>query len=183
MTRLRLGQSGIRIQAGANFYLLKTSRLVLGPTQIPVQSVPGFLPGCTGAGQWTWPPTPSAEDKIDWRCTFSTSMVWTATIVTCTFLGCVMTFWANLAPERDSWRAVVNMMGNYPTRWASVVLWRPCWKEAVLFHQQFILTICNCDLCTGACGWGGNVSNSLYLESNNSSELSPQKNCRPSTET
>ena len=173
MTRLRLGQSGVRIQSVANFNLLKTSGRFWGPPRCLFNV---FLPGCTEVWQWTWPLTSSGEDKLDWRCTFSAYVVWTTTIVTCSFflsfflfiflleIGRVMIFWANLAQERDRWRAVANMMGNYPTLWTSVVFWRPCWKEAGLLHQLFNLTMCNCDLCKGACGWGDNVSNSLYLE-------------------
>lgn len=34
------------------------SRLAMGPTQPPVQWVPGFFPGGKGSGAWLWPPTP-----------------------------------------------------------------------------------------------------------------------------
>ena len=82
-----------------------------------------------------------------------------------------MISWVNLAQERSWWRAVVNMMGNYRTRWASVVFWQL--KEAGLLRWQFNLTVWNCDLCAGACGWGDNVSNSLSVGSNNSAQLTP----------
>jgi hypothetical protein len=52
---------GVRSPAGAKvFPLVSVSRPALGPTQPPVQWVPGVLsPGCnSAAGAWHWPLTP-----------------------------------------------------------------------------------------------------------------------------
>jgi hypothetical protein len=52
------GQSGDRIPVGRDF--LHLSRPALGPTQPPVQWVPGFSRGQKTAGAWRWPLTPSS---------------------------------------------------------------------------------------------------------------------------
>ena len=51
---------GIESRWGRDFSHL--SRPALGPTQSPIQCVPGFSPGGTAAGAWRWPPTPSSAE-------------------------------------------------------------------------------------------------------------------------
>jgi hypothetical protein len=52
----RLNGPGIESQWGLDFP--HPSRLALGPTQPPVQWVPGHSWGSKVAGAWLWPPTP-----------------------------------------------------------------------------------------------------------------------------
>ena len=40
----------------------RPSRPAIGPTQPPVQGVPGLLPGNKAAGSWCWTPTPSSAE-------------------------------------------------------------------------------------------------------------------------
>jgi len=49
-TRCGLNDPGIESQWGRNF--LHQSRPALGPTQPPIQWVPGLSPGCKVAGAW-----------------------------------------------------------------------------------------------------------------------------------
>jgi len=38
----------------------------LGPTQSPIQWIPGYFPGGKAAGAWRWPPTPSSVEVKEW---------------------------------------------------------------------------------------------------------------------
>jgi hypothetical protein len=59
-TRYGLDGPGIESRLGQDFP--KLSRPALGPTQPPIQLVPGLFPGGKAAGAWRWPPTPSSTE-------------------------------------------------------------------------------------------------------------------------
>ena len=56
VTRYGLDGPGIESRWGRDFP--QPSRPALGPTQPPLQWVPGLFPGGKAAGAWSWPPTP-----------------------------------------------------------------------------------------------------------------------------
>ena len=56
-TSMRNGGTGDRIPVGGGD-ILRLYRPALGPTQPPVQWVPGLLPEGKAARKWPWPPTP-----------------------------------------------------------------------------------------------------------------------------
>ena len=60
----RYGLDGPWIDSWWGQYFPHPSKQALGPTQPPIQWVPGLIPGGKAAGAWRWPPTPSnAEVK------------------------------------------------------------------------------------------------------------------------
>jgi hypothetical protein len=56
-TYYELDGRGIESCLGQDF-----PRAALGPTQYPVQRVPGLFPGGKAAGTWIWPPTLSSTN-------------------------------------------------------------------------------------------------------------------------
>ena len=59
-TCYRLDGSGIEYEWGRDFP--HPSRPALGPTQPPIEWVPGLIPGCKAAGAWRRPLTPSSSE-------------------------------------------------------------------------------------------------------------------------
>jgi hypothetical protein len=67
VTRIRDGRSGFRILAMAKyFFLSKTSRPAVGPTQPPTKWVPGIFPGVKRLGREIDITPSSAEVKNEW---------------------------------------------------------------------------------------------------------------------
>jgi hypothetical protein len=60
MNELRAGRSGIESRWWR--HLPHKTRLVLGPTQSPIQRVAGLSTGGKAAGAWRWPPTPTSTE-------------------------------------------------------------------------------------------------------------------------
>jgi hypothetical protein len=58
----RYGLVGDRIPVGAKF--CNPSRLALGPTQSPIEWVPGVFPVVEVAGAWLRPPTPHLASRL-----------------------------------------------------------------------------------------------------------------------
>ena len=58
----RYGLYGLGIESRRGRDLPPQSRPVLGPTQPPIQWIPGLFPGGKAAGTWRWPLTPSSAE-------------------------------------------------------------------------------------------------------------------------
>jgi hypothetical protein len=56
--RYGLDGPGIKPRWGGRCNRPHPSRPALGPTQLPVQWVPGLLPACKSGGAWPWPANP-----------------------------------------------------------------------------------------------------------------------------
>jgi hypothetical protein len=71
VTKLRAGRSGVRMSVRAEIFLFsKTSRPAFGPTQPPIQWVPGAFSGVKRPGfEGNYFAPCIAEVKNEWNCT------------------------------------------------------------------------------------------------------------------
>ena len=75
-SRCSYGLDGPGIESRWGLDFSHQSWPALGPTQPPVQRVPGFSPGVKAAGAWRWPSTPSSAEVKERVELYFHSPVW-----------------------------------------------------------------------------------------------------------